>query len=204
MLITLICSCSGHADSVLNTKTTRPDTASISIDNTISGNDTIILHPDGYKNISGFYDSSINGIEFNDCDTITRLFGDSFKLLPDNDDLPSLQIINKSKTQLLTMYMWNGNAECDFSQYQVEYCLATLKFLQKPFILPSEKFITSRDICLGITISALKKRIGEPSLIEKDNELIVYSYQQFDDLYFADYYFKNDTLVKFRFGNEYP
>ena len=82
--------------------------------------DTHVIHPNGYKDISLFYDNTINNIKLNDCDTIEKLFGENYALLPDIDDLPSIQILNNTESQLLTMYMWNGSPKCHFSQFQVE------------------------------------------------------------------------------------
>jgi hypothetical protein len=166
--------------------------------------DTFILHPTGFKDISKFRDTTINGIRFDDCDTITELFGNNFKLLPDIDDLPALQILNSDKTQLLTMYMWNGNAKCDFSQYQIEYNRGTIKFIQKPFVLDTKSFISVRKISLGITQNELKAKIGQPNEIKIESGLTILSFQEYSDLYFADYYFKGNRLIKFRFGEEYP
>lgn len=83
--------------------------------------DTFTMHPIGYRNIFTFLDSTINGIKLNDCDAIIKLFGNKYELLPDTADLPGIQIFSKDKSQLLTMYMFNGSNKCDFSQFQVEY-----------------------------------------------------------------------------------
>jgi hypothetical protein len=163
-----------------------------------------INHPTGYKDISKFEDNAINGIRLNDCDTITKLFGENIKLLPDIDDLPSLQILNMNKSQMLTMYMWNGSARCDFSQYQVEYAPVKHKFIQRPFILNVESFISGRNITLGMTQKELKMKIGEPNETSSENGDSILSYQEYNNLYFGDYYFRKGKLIKFRFGNEYP
>lgn len=166
--------------------------------------DTFILHPTGYKDISQFYDTTINGIKLNDCDTIKKLFGDKYKLLPDIDDLPGVQILNNKESQLLTMYMWNGSSKCDFSQFQVEFTTTNPKYLQKPFKLHIDNFKSGKTVYLGITSDQLKAKIGKPTEIRKEKGLMIFSYQQYNDLYFADYYFKADKLIKFRYGNEYP
>lgn len=166
--------------------------------------DTRILNPTGYKEISLFYDTTINNIKFNDCDTIEKLFGKNYKLLPDIDDLPSIQIFNYDKSQLLTMYMWNGSSKCDFSQFQVEYTLTNTRYLQKPFKLDIDNFKSGKNIYLGITSSQLTSKIGKPNEQRQEDGLSILSYQQYNDLYFADYYFKGNKLIKFRFGNEYP
>jgi hypothetical protein len=166
--------------------------------------DTFILHPIGYKDISQFYDTTINGIKLNDCDTIVKLFGDHYKLLPDIDDLPSIQILNNKESQLLTMYMWNGSSKCDFSQFKVEYTTTNPKYLQKPFKLHLDNFKSGKTVYLGITSNQLKSRLGKPNEVRNEKGLTIFSYQQYNDLYFADYYFKDDKLIKFRYGNEYP
>jgi hypothetical protein len=163
------------------------------------------LHPTGYRDISAFVDNNINGLTFGDCDTITALFGNRYKLIPDDDaDLPRIQVVNTDRSQLLTMFMDNGNTKCDFSEYQVEYYPAHPHFKQRPFTLGVARFISERQITLGMTYRMLRTKIGKPNLTRKMRGLTIYSYQEYNGLYFGDYYFKNDTLVKFRFGTEYP
>jgi len=167
--------------------------------------DTFLFHPTGYKDISRFYDTTISGIALNDCDKITGLFGDQITLLPDNeDDFPRIEIVNKDSSQMLTMYMHNGNASCYFSVYQVEYMHSDYKFAQNPFKLSKGKFVSGRGIALGMTMSELKKIFGEPNEMVVEERLNKLSYQEYDGLYFSDYYFQKNRLVKFRFGYEYP
>ena len=166
--------------------------------------DVYILHPTGVKDISRFYDTTINDIKLNDCDTIKKLFGDNYNLLPDIDDFPAIQVFNRNESQLLTMYMHNGSWKCDFSQYQVEYTPAKIKFIQKPFKLELDSFKSGNNLYLGMNLSQLKSKIGEPNETRKEDGYTIFSYQQYNDLYFADYYFKKDKLLKFRFGFEYP
>ncbi|MFT3748368.1 MAG: hypothetical protein QM768_08635 [Agriterribacter sp.] len=166
--------------------------------------DTYILHPSGYENISAFFDTAVNGIRLNDCDTIEKLFGDKYELLPDTDDLPAIQIFNEDKSQLLTMYMFNGSSKCDFSQFQVEYIFRNSKYLQTPFKLGIDIFKSGKGIYLKMTTSQLISKLGKPNEIRNERGCKVLSYQEYKGLYFADYYFKNNKLVKFRYGYEYP
>lgn len=170
----------------------------------VSSLDTFIIHPNGYADFFRFKDTTINGIKLNDCDTIEKLFGTNYNLLPDIGDLPCIQILNNTESQLLTMYMWNGNTKCDFSQFQIEFTSTNPKYIQKPFKLNLDNFKSGKAIYLGITSDELKSKIGEPNEIRTEKGLTIFSFQQYNDLYFADYYFKNDTLIKFRYGNEYP
>ncbi len=210
IILTLIwfSSCDNKSSSVKekissNEKVSSVDTTSKKNVAGISG-DTFILHPSGYVDIFQFKDTTINGIKLNDCDTIEKLFGYNYSLLPDIGNLPSIQILNKSESQLLTMYMWNGNTKCDFSQFQIEFTSTNPKYLQKPFKLNLDNFKFGKTIYLGINSDELKSKIGEPNEIRKEKGLTIFSYQQYNDLYFADYYFKTDKLIKFRYGNKYP
>lgn len=170
----------------------------------VSDPDIFIMHPTGYKDISTFLDSTINGIAFNDCDTIRKLFGDTYELLPDIDDLPGIQIFNKDQSQLLTMYMFNGSSKCDFSQFQVEYAYSKARYLQKPFNLKIHFFKSGKGIYLGMTSAQLISMFGKANEIKQEKGFEILSYQQYNGLYFGDYYFKNKKLVKYRFGDEYP
>jgi hypothetical protein len=210
IVVVLLCfSCTDKKSSDDKTKNLSADTT-LHIDTTLKKggsnvtSDTFVLHPSGFKDISSFYDTTVNGIKLNDCDTIEELFGDNYKLLPDIDDLPSIQILNNEQSQLLTMYMWNGSSKCDFSQFQVEYVPSKIEYLQKPFNLKTGNFKSGKGIYLGMTSSQLKTKFGKPSEIRHESGLLIYSYQEYNNLYFGDYYFKKDKLVKFRYGNEYP
>ena len=206
-LFSILISCNSPRKEDNNEKKSKIDTAFFKKDTTDNLSlkaDTFILHPKGYKDISKFCDTTINKIEFDNCQKITKMFGDKFELLPDIDDLPSLEVISNDKTQLLTMFMWNGSAKCHFEQYQVEYLNSKKKFYQKPFSINENTFISGRDIYLGMTQTDLKEKIGIPNETKTEKGVTIYSYQQFNDLYFADYCFKNNKLIKFRFGFEYP
>lgn len=209
IILTFICfSCCDYknaSDKEVKISREKVPVVDTTLKNTLSMlGDTLVLHPSGYVDIGQFKDTTINGIKLNDCDTIVKLFGDHYYLLPDIDDLPNIQILNNNESQLLTMFMWNGNSKCDFSQFQIEFTSPNPKYLQKPFKLNVGKFLSGKSIYLGITSDELKLKIGEPNEIKKEKGFTVYSYLQYEDLYFANYHFKNDELIKFRYGNKYP
>ena len=163
-----------------------------------------IIHPNGVKEITRFKDTTINNITFGDCDTIKVLFGSQYDLLPDSQDLPSIQVFNNEGDQLLTMFMFYGSVKCDFQQYLVEYSSSQDTFYKKPFLLNVEQFKTGRGVYLGQTVEQLKSNIGQPTEVKKENGLTLLIYEEYDNLYFANYYFLNNKLIKFRYGFEYP
>lgn len=163
-----------------------------------------VMHPKGYKNVSTFYDTTINNIRLNDCDTIIKLFGDKYKLSDNMPEFPNIQIINSNQSQLLTMYMMYGSSKCDFSQFQIEYAPNSREKLLKSFKLDLINFISGKGIHLGMSVSQLKLKLGEPSETKQAKRQTILSYQEYNGLYFADYYFKKDRLIKFRYGYEYP
>jgi len=162
------------------------------------------IHPNGDYAITRFKDSTINNINFGDCDTIQILFGSQYNLLPDNQDLPSIQILNNKENQLLTMYMIYGSIKCDFQQYQIEYTLKKDNSITMPLRLNVEQFKSGRGIHLGLTAQELRIKIGSPTSVRTENELTILIYEEYNNLYFAKYYFRNNKLVKFRFGFENP
>jgi len=169
-----------------------------------SGLDQYILHPDGDSTGAAFEDTTINNIGFDDCSTITRLFGDSIRLLPDCDDLPRIQIKNRNGTELLTMYMWNGSTSCSFQQYQIEAMNEKTLFYSGQYFLDAKSFISGRGVKLGLGETDLVKLLGTPTSVETSGQERVYKYEVLNDLYFGEYHFINGILFKFRFGNEYP
>ncbi|MBK8342738.1 MAG: hypothetical protein IPL12_05025 [Bacteroidetes bacterium] len=163
-----------------------------------------IIHPNGAKEITRFKDTTINNIIFGDCDTVKALFGNQYDLLPDNQDLPSIQVFNNKGDQLLTMFMIYGSVNCDFQQYLVEYSASLDTFYKKPFLLNVEQFKTGRGVYLGQALEQLQSNLGGPTEVKKENGLTILIYEEYDNLYFANYYFLNNKLIKFRYGFEYP
>lgn len=163
-----------------------------------------IIHPNGAKEITRFKDTTINNITFGDCDTINFLFGKQYDLLPDIQDLPSNQVLNYKGNQLLTMFMIYGSVKCNFQQYLVEYSTSQDTFYKKPFLLNVEQFKTGRGVYLGQTVEQLQSNLGAPTKVKKENGLTILIYEEYDNLYFANYYFLNNKLIKFRYGFEYP
>lgn len=166
--------------------------------------DEYILHPDGDSSGAAFVDTAVNNIRFDDCSTITRLFGDSIHLLPDYDDLPKIQIKNKNVTELLTMYMWNGSTSCSFQQYQVEAMDKKTLVYSGQYYLDVDRFISGRGVYLGLREADLIRLLGTPMSVDSSTQEKVYKYEVLNDLYFGEYHFKKGVLFKFRFGNEYP
>ena len=162
------------------------------------------IHPNGDYAIKRFKDTTINNINFGDCDTIQILFGNQYDLLPDHQDLPSIQILNNKENQLLTMYMIYGSIKCDFQQYQIEYTFKKDTSNTMPFRLNVEQFKSGRGIHLGLTVEELRTKIGTSTSVKNENQLTILIYEEYDNLYFGKYYFMNNKLVKFRYGFENP
>jgi len=60
-----------------------------------------------------------------------------------------------------------------------------------------------RDFLLEVLVMKEKVELKETE-VKKENGLTILIYEEYDNLYFANYYFLNNKLIKFRYGFEYP
>jgi hypothetical protein len=152
----------------------------------------------GDKQRPAFYDSTINGLHLRDPASIERIMGITDNIV--DKDSERAEVVNESGNQLLTMLFHPGDVINQFSEFMVEYNTER----KLPELRMHEKeFMTGKGIRLGITKKQLLETLGEPK--EKKQDAWLYYYKQENGLlYFGNYYFKDEMLDGFWFGEEYP
>lgn len=159
-------------------------------------------------------DISVSNIYLHNSKTSEEVLGKEI-VLNAEADLPYVHYYNKDKTQILTLIFHPGNIKNSFSELNVkksnperEKDIHTLKNIKY--------FVTGKNIKLGIKKNELIKILGEEFTSEVKNGVLMIRYK-IDDfknseflkaynmpIYYGEYKFKNNKLIEFSFGFEYP
>jgi len=126
---------------------------------------------------------------------------------------PHIDILNKTRDQILTLIFHPGNWTYAFSEFKVKS--SDKKTTNKTILFNDSEFITEKEIKLGTLKTDLIKRIGKPTTMKKENGLEIIEYRTNDQNsrilkrygqvgYFAIYKLKNDKVIEFHFGFDYP
>ncbi len=156
-------------------------------------------------------DTSLSNIKLRDAESaakvlnVNRLNGDT-----------TYHLLTKDKTQLLGVEVHPGDYYNQISIFQIKYAD---KMNQRASTLPVDKFKTEKGIRLGLTTKEVISRLGNcyfTSDSTSENISINYRLESPQDsrtnllerqnmpIYYATYRFRNDKLVEFEFGFEYP
>lgn len=156
-------------------------------------------------------DTSINGkIFLLNTKSIKREMGDIMSSLNQKEDLPDIYFSSKNKKQYLRLIFHPGSYKNSFSMFEIGYFLPKMKIKNT---LNYNNFYTERNIKLGMTKAKFLLIMGKK--VKKNNSNNSYLFRLDDPnnaflemyglpIYEAKYYFKNNILVKFYFGFEYP
>lgn len=154
-------------------------------------------------------DIKVNDIELSNNNTSLSSYKDLDKLvIEDKQGLPYVSFLNKKETEKLTVYFFYGSGYDEFYQFKIEPYTGN-KLNNR---LEYNSFITESGIKLGITKTELLK-IKRNNYTENDNTVkyVLSDYnsscflQKYNlPVYFSEYTFKDDKLIKIYFGFEYP
>lgn len=154
-------------------------------------------------------DIKVNDLELSNNNTSLSNYKDLNKLVTeDNQGLPYVSFLNKKETEKLTFYFFYGSGYDEFYQFKIEPYTGN----ELNNRLEYNSFITESGIKLGITKTELLKIKGN-NYSENDNT-VKYVLSEYNNscflqkynlpLYFSEYTFKDDKLIKIYFGFEYP
>ncbi len=146
-----------------------------------------------------YYDSSVNKIYLRNADTVEKILKTDSNLV-DPDDLKT-EIISCDNKKLLTMVFNPGDVINQFSQFIVEYNFRNIKTNLK---VEENDFISEKGVRLGLTPDEVTDLLGTAYSTDIKNDTLILRYRQEKGLYFGNYYFKKEKLIKFWFGEEYP
>lgn len=156
-------------------------------------------------------DTSINRrIYLLNVKSIKKEIGNVMPKLNEEKDLPDVYFANQDKSQYLRLIFHPGSTNNSFAMFEVGYTSNKIKI---KYLLKYEHFYTERNIKLGISrkyfLRKMKKYVKKGKSedyyflrLEEQNNPFLELYGL--PVYEAKYYFKNDKLIKFYFGFEYP
>jgi hypothetical protein len=229
-ILLLLISCSENNISKINSKKiSLKDNSIESIKQSVptkDNNDSIVIDEyDGgtsniFKQTPLFVDTSVIDIFLSNPKQSEKILGNKISLIiydgsSDNDFLPHVNYYNKSKKEILTLVSFPGGIKNSFQEIYIRYA----KNSEKEFVNHLNNipfFITGKGIKLGISKKSLISLLGDNYKIGSDNNIEILSYtfeegnyHSFLDeyglpLYYGMYTFKNDKLINFSFGFEYP
>ncbi|MBN2371025.1 MAG: hypothetical protein JXO72_11110, partial [Vicinamibacteria bacterium] len=159
-------------------------------------------------------DLSVFGIKLNDEDSAVKQVGSGPAMTEDSEDLPRARFVSKDGVQELILYAHYGAPTDEYAEVEVRLAGTEAMTLKE---LPTEVFASGLGVALGMSPGEVVKRFGaciksrdqngDNETIQyaiegadKDNKLKTYGYPT----YYAEYEFRSEKLVRFRFGFEYP
>jgi hypothetical protein len=159
-------------------------------------------------------DTSINSVSLLSSKNIENYFGKDITEKINHETIsPKVVVLSNDGKKSLIMYFHHGNLKNEFSEFEVIYTKGS--FSNSNIIVNDNEFKTESGIKLGMTVGELKSIKGEPDVVFKKDNYLIYGYE-IKDLksseflkkykmpeYYSDYSFINGYLEKFRFGFEY-
>ncbi|MEZ2440403.1 hypothetical protein AB6805_01680 [Chitinophaga sp. RCC_12] len=159
-------------------------------------------------------DTAVNGIYLNDYSTTERVLGKSIwnKQFEQGRSLPRIELINKSKTEVLRLFFHYGGSKNAVDEFEISYIDGAYKAPKLAVVTSDQCFVTSRKIRLGITREEIVKILGNnyKTDITGNTERLVYvlnqksgfvkRYNQYQ--YYIKCILNKGVLVKYAFGFE--
>jgi hypothetical protein len=177
---------------------------------------------DGYSSLADSLkpkfspDVSINKIHLADTTGIIALLGknpmDRLTETGEDNEFPHISVFSKDRKQRFRLIFHPGGSSNEFYEFEVSYDFSNCR---ECIVADENEFMTESEVKLGITVGELKSLKGDPyHLLTGSLDVLQYELNDFENShflqkygypkYYADYYFDNGYLVKFKFGFEYP
>ena len=147
--------------------------------------------------------------------SIENLFGNIMPLMERNAEFPYVYMINNEGDQYLKMIFLPGNEANSISKFEVGWT-NSLNITDKSHPSNFEYFITENKIALGISKEELLTIKGNNYTTTQEDDILLIKYI-IDDfknseflkkynmpIYTAIYWIKEDKIIKYQFGFEYP
>lgn len=159
-------------------------------------------------------DLSISGIQLTDVESAIKVVGASPPLAESEDDLPHARFVSTNGAQEMVLFAHYGAVQDEYAEVEVRVAGAEALALKD---LPIESFKTGRGVELGMNSSQVlalfgsclktRQKTGSELFIEyeianadRDPELKGFGLP----VYYAEYEFQKDKLIRFRFGFAFP
>ncbi|WP_111980450.1 hypothetical protein [Algibacillus agarilyticus] len=156
-----------------------------------------------------YFDDSASGIFLHNSESAKSTLND---IAPNcgKYELNGYCFLNPKRNQKITFTFHEGSTKFDISEIFIEEYKVDKKVNYPIFPIELEAFITSKGIQLGISLKELKLKLGEAHTKNVDD----YSYRvEFNPyilnnynipVYYGFYTFKENKLISFKYGFEYP
>lgn len=161
-------------------------------------------------------DIAIYGVELGDPLSAALQLGSAYELVEDEAGLPQAVFTNTTETEVLKLYMHQGDKSGAFREAEV-LATADLDSDVDATVLDTPQFRTGRGVRLGMRRQEVVDRFGACAATgstEGGADVIRYEITdiatsdllkaQNMPLYYAEYAFDQDKLVRFVFGFSYP
>lgn len=158
-------------------------------------------------------DTSVFDIILYDRESSIRQVGEKFAPIEEGMDMPYENFCTEDKKQTLTLFFHYGGFKNSFAEFQVK----TYSPSDSAALLKTTSFVTNSGIKLGISKIKVVSILGncfKTIQNDKSKEIIKYIINDFEHssflkrfnmpIYYAEYEFESDKLIRFRFGFEYP
>lgn len=159
------------------------------------------------------YDVSVAGIKINDAESVGRTLGDVQDDTWRNGEAGlSYTLFNEDENQSLMLIFHPGGLRNQFSEFEIKY-----GEYGKTNKETNTKFISNQGIQLGMSKNEVIARLGECYKAERSRTGSVKLMYHVDDVknsellqeynmpeYYTECEFKNDKLIRYRFGFYYP
>jgi len=160
-------------------------------------------------------DLSVSGIQLNDVSSAKLPFGAQVQLDDPDSDRPKAYICNADRTEKLTLVYYEGDTAYIISELRVDPIETRyVDCVQPPQAI--DHFVSGKGVQLGMPRSEVTRLFGNHYNEHPQLDEIVISYRIDDKnasdflqhhsapAYFGQYHFKQDKLVSFSFGFEFP
>lgn len=161
-------------------------------------------------------DTSINGKLFlNNPHSIEMAFGNIMANLNKDENFAYIYILNVSKQEYLKLVFFPGNTINSISQFEVGY-VSSIPNRNMKRTVEMLSFITENKIQLGMTKEEIIEIKGKGFIELKEGkaQIIRYVLKSFDKssflkrynmpVYLEEFWIKDNKLIKYHFGFEYP
>ena len=131
----------------------------------------------------------------------------------DKFPIPCASVVCNKGKQRLSVYFHPGNMTKEFSEFEISFIDEKTN---KDLLTRDKEFKTESGIKLGLNMENLMSIKGEPhnTTVNDNRTVLHYKITDFKNsaflskynmpIYYSDYEFENDFLIKFKFGFEYP
>lgn len=197
--------------------------------NTISSGNINIVDVDSSREIvkakvpqivlSSMIDTAINEISLNHAESTIKKLGNNawdYYIEDKDEEFPYIECTNKSKNQLLRLFFHYGGVKNSVDEIEISMVTKKTTFSSKIIIVDTDTFLSNKGLFLGMKKADVFKIYNRDSFnINKvvlnqeeltfnltDNDAYVKTKNQY--AYFSTLVFRNDRLIRYRFGFEYP